>query len=176
VCLGPSLGEFSALVAAGALGFVDAIRLVRLRGLAMQEAVPAGVGAMAAVLGAEPAALEQWCEEASVEGEVVSPANENGGGQIVIAGHVAAVERVITRAKDSRARAMRLNVSAPFHCALMRPAAERVAEALAGVEFTAPQAPVIANVDAAPYPADDRSPQDVRDRLIRQITGRVRWE
>lgn len=176
VLLGHSLGEFSALVAAGAIAFADAVRLVRLRGLAMQEAVPAGVGAMAAVMGAEPAALEQWCEEASVGGEIVSPANENGGGQIVIAGHAAAVERVVARAKDSRAKAMRLNVSAPFHCELMRPAAERVAAALATIDVVAPRAPVIANVDAAPYPTSDSGPQDVRERLVRQITGRVRWE
>lgn len=176
VCLGHSLGEFSALVAAGALGFVDAIRLVRLRGLAMQEAVPAGVGAMAAILGADPAALEQWCEEESVQGEVVSPANENGGGQIVIAGHAGAVERVVARAKDGRARGLRLNVSAPFHCALMRPAADRVAEALAQIDISAPRAPVIANVDAEPYPGGDAGAQEVRDRLVRQITGRVRWE
>ncbi|MBZ5714374.1 ACP S-malonyltransferase [Nannocystis pusilla] len=173
--LGHSLGEFSALVAAGALAFVDAVKLVRLRGLAMQEAVPAGVGAMAAVIGADPLALEQWCEEASAGGEVVSPANENGGGQIVIAGHAAAVERVVARAKESKARAMKLNVSAPFHCALMRPAAERVAEALATMDIAAPRAPVIANVDAEPYPTSG-GPQDVRDRLVRQITGRVRWE
>jgi [acyl-carrier-protein] S-malonyltransferase len=173
--LGHSLGEFSALVAAGALSFRDAVRLVRLRGQAMQEAVPAGVGAMAAVIGAEPAALERWCEEESVGDELVSPANENGGGQIVIAGHAAAVERVVARAKESRAKAMRLNVSAPFHCALMRPAAERVAEALASIDIAAPRAPVIANVDAAPYPTSG-APQEVRDRLVRQITGRVRWE
>ncbi|MCY0990208.1 ACP S-malonyltransferase [Nannocystis sp. ILAH1] len=173
--LGHSLGEFSALVAAGALSFVDAVKLVRLRGLAMQEAVPAGVGAMAAVMGADPAALEQWCEEASVGGQVVSPANENGGGQIVIAGHAAAVERVVARAKEGRAKAMKLNVSAPFHCALMQPAAERVAAALADIAISAPRAPVIANVDAEPYPSTG-DPQAVRDRLVRQITGRVRWE
>ncbi|HEY8378190.1 MAG TPA: ACP S-malonyltransferase [Nannocystis sp.] len=177
VLLGHSLGEFSALVAAGALKFVDAVRLVRLRGLAMQEAVPAGVGAMAAVLGADPAALEQWCEAESTGGELVSPANENGGGQIVIAGHAAAVERVVARAKKSRAKAMRLNVSAPFHCALMRPAADRLAEALAAIDIAAPRAPVIANVDGEPYPSfTEAGPEGVRDRLVRQLTGRVRWE
>lgn len=173
VCLGHSLGEFSALVAAGALAFADAVKLVRLRGQAMQEAVPEGVGAMAAILGADPAELERWCEEESAGGEVVSPANENGGGQIVIAGHAAAVDRVIARAKEGRAKAMRLNVSAPFHCALMRPAAERLAEALASIPLRPLQVPVIANVDASPYDPDGR---DIADRLVRQITGRVRWE
>lgn len=177
VLLGHSLGEFSALVAAGALAFVDAVRLVRLRGLAMQEAVPAGVGAMAAIIGADPAVLEQWCEAESTGGEVVSPANENGGGQVVIAGHTAAVERIVARAKESRAKAMRLNVSAPFHCALMRPAAERLAEALAAVDISAPRAPVIANVDGEPYPSySEHGAQGVRERLVRQLTGRVRWE
>lgn len=172
VCLGHSLGEFSALVAAGALEFADAVRLVRLRGRAMQEAVPAGVGAMAAILGADPAALESWCEEASTGGEIVSPANENGGGQIVIAGHAAAVDRVVARAKEGRAKAMRLNVSAPFHCALMGPAAERLADALASVRIGDLRVPVVANVDAEP----NRDAAGVRERLIRQITGRVRWE
>lgn len=172
VCLGHSLGEFSALVAAGTLAFADAVRLVRLRGLAMQEAVPEGVGAMAAVMGADAEALEGWCDAASVGGEAVSPANENGGGQVVIAGHAAAVDRVIAAAKAARAKAIRLNVSAPFHCALMRPAAERLAAALAGVTLTAPRVPVIGNVDAEP----SRDPQVIRDKLIRQITGRVRWE
>ncbi len=172
VCLGHSLGEFSALVAAGALEFADAVRLVRLRGRAMQDAVPAGVGAMAAILGADPEALEAWCAEESAGGEVVSPANENGGGQIVIAGHGPAVDRVIARAKDNRAKTMRLNVSAPFHCALMGPAAERLADALRTVRIGDLRVPVVANVDAEP----NRDASGVRDRLIRQITGRVRWE
>jgi [acyl-carrier-protein] S-malonyltransferase len=172
VCLGHSLGEFSALVAAGALEFTDAVRLVRLRGRAMQEAVPAGVGAMAAILGADPAAVEAWCAEESAGAEIVSPANENGGGQIVIAGHAPAVDRVVARAKDGRAKAMRLNVSAPFHCALMGPAAERLADALTSVRIGALRVPVIANVDAEP----NSDAAAVRDRLIRQITGRVRWE
>jgi [acyl-carrier-protein] S-malonyltransferase len=173
VCLGHSLGEFSALVAAGALAFADAVRLVRLRGQAMQEAVPEGVGAMAAIMGADPAELEQWCEAERAGGEVVSPANENGGGQIVIAGHAAAVDRVVARAKEGRAKAMRLNVSAPFHCALMRPAADRLAAALASIPLRPLRVPVIANVDAEPYDAEGR---DISDRLVRQITGRVRWE
>lgn len=172
VCLGHSLGEFSALVAAGALEFTDAVRLVRLRGRAMQDAVPAGVGAMAAILGADPEALEAWCAEESAGGEVVSPANENGGGQIVIAGHAPAVDRVIARAKESRAKAMRLNVSAPFHCALMGPAAECLADALSTVRIGDLRVPVVANVDAEP----NSDASAVRDRLIRQITGRVRWE
>jgi [acyl-carrier-protein] S-malonyltransferase len=173
VCLGHSLGEFSALVAAGALAFADAVRLVRLRGLAMQEAVAEGVGAMAAILGGDPLELERWCEAESAGEEVVSPANENGGGQIVIAGHAAAVDRVVARAKESRAKAMRLNVSAPFHCALMRPAADRLAAALASIPLRPLQVPVIANVDAEPYDATGR---DIEGRLVRQITGRVRWE
>lgn len=172
VCLGHSLGEFSALVAAGAFAFADAVRLVRLRGEAMQEAVPTGVGAMAAVMGADAAALEQWCEAASTGGELVSPANENGGGQVVIAGHAAAVDRVIAEAKANRAKALRLNVSAPFHCALMRPAAERLEEALRTVTIASPGVPVIGNVDAEA----STDPQAIRDKLVRQITGRVRWE
>lgn len=172
VCLGHSLGEFSALVAAGALGFVDAVRLVRLRGQAMQEAVPPGVGAMAAIMGASAETVEQWCEESRAEGEIVSPANENGAGQIVVAGHATAIDRLIARAKDGKAKAMRLNVSAPFHCALMQPAAERLAVALAEVDVAPLRVPVIANVDAQA----NTDAQRVRDLLVRQITGRVRWE
>ena len=172
VCLGHSLGEFSALVAAGALDFADAVRLVRLRGQAMQEAVPAGVGAMAAIVGMESEPLTTLCAEASDGDAQVSIANENGGGQIVVAGHAAAVQRLVVAAKAAKARAILLNVSAPFHCALMQPAAERVAAALEHVTVRALEVPVIANVDAEP----NLDPARVKDLLVRQITGRVRWE
>lgn len=172
VCLGHSLGEFSALVAAGALDFADAVRLVRLRGQAMQEAVPAGLGAMAAVVGLEAAPLAALCAEASDARGQVDIANENGGGQIVVAGHAEAVTRLIAAAKAQRARAILLNVSAPFHCSLMRPAAERVAAALEQITIHPLRVPVIANVDAEP----NLEPARVKDLLIRQITGRVRWE
>jgi [acyl-carrier-protein] S-malonyltransferase len=172
VCLGHSLGEFSALVAAGALDFVDAVRLVRLRGQAMQEAVPAGVGAMAAIVGVEAATLEALCAEHSAPGDQVSVANENGGGQLVVAGHSAAVQRLVAQVKANRGKAILLNVSAPFHCSLMQPAAERLAAALEQVHVRPLQVPVIANVDAA---ANEDAAR-VKDLLIRQITGRVRWE
>jgi [acyl-carrier-protein] S-malonyltransferase len=171
VALGHSLGEFSALVAAGALDLRDAVRLVRLRGQAMQEAVPAGSGGMAAIVGLDPEALEALCEEAS-QGQVCSPANENGGGQIVVAGHAEAVGRLVTLAKSRKARAIPLRVSAPFHCALMQPAAERLAEALEGVSMGTMRFPVVANVTAEPN--DD--PARVRALLVRQVTHRVRWE
>jgi [acyl-carrier-protein] S-malonyltransferase len=172
VCLGHSLGEFSALVAAGALDFADAVRLVRLRGQAMQEAVPAGLGAMAAVVGLAAAPLAALCAEASDAAGQVDIANENGGGQIVVAGHASAVARLVAAAKAQRARAILLNVSAPFHCALMRPAAERVAAALEQITIHPLRVPVIANVDAEA----NLEPARVKDLLVRQITGRVRWE
>lgn len=171
MCLGHSLGEFSALVAAGALDFADAVRLVRLRGRAMQEAVPPGQGAMAAVIGLAADRLEQLCEEAA-QGQVVSPANENGGGQIVVAGHAEAVDRLVALAKGEKARAIPLKVSAPFHCALMQPAADRLAEALRDVEVHELRVPVITNVEAEPNADRER----VRDLLVRQVTSRVRWE
>ncbi len=171
VCLGHSLGEFSALVAAGALDFADAVRLVRLRGRAMQEAVPPGVGAMAAVIGMDPEELEALCEQLA-EGQVLAPANENGGGQIVVAGHAEAVARLVDAAKARKARAIPLKVSAPFHCALMAPAAERLAEALEDVAIGPLRVPVVANVDAEPNTDAGR----VKDLLVRQVTGRVRWE
>jgi [acyl-carrier-protein] S-malonyltransferase len=171
VVLGHSLGEFSALVAAGALAFADAVRLVRLRGQAMQDAVPAGTGAMAAVIGLPLAELEALCAEAA-QGEIVSPANENGGGQIVVAGHAAAVDRLVALAKSRKGRAVPLKVSAPFHCALMAPAAERLAEALADVRIGASSVPVITNVEAEPNVDAAR----VKDLLVRQVTHRVRWE
>ncbi len=172
VVLGHSLGEFSALVAAGALAFSDAVKLVRLRGEAMQAAVPPGVGAMAAVIGMEGETLEQLCREASQGAEIVSPANENGGGQIVVAGHAEAVTRLVGLAKEKKARAIPLKVSAPFHCALMQPAADRLAEALADIEVGALQVPVITNVEAEP----NEDPSRVADLLVRQVTHRVKWE
>jgi [acyl-carrier-protein] S-malonyltransferase len=169
---GHSLGEYSALVAAGALRFADAVRLVHLRGKFMQEAVPAGVGAMAAILGLAADEVLAACRE-SAGAEVVSPANLNGGGQVVIAGHKAAVERACAAAKARGAkRAVPLAVSAPFHCALMQPAAERLAAELARVDIAAPEVPVVSNVEAAP----NQDPTRVRDLLARQVTAPVRWE
>ncbi|HWB76843.1 MAG TPA: ACP S-malonyltransferase [Nannocystaceae bacterium] len=169
--LGHSLGEFSALVATGALAFADAVRLVRLRGQAMQEAVPAGAGAMAAIFGVPADELDALCVEAA-QGEVVSAANENGGGQIVVAGNAAAVDRLIALAKSRKARAIPLKVSAPFHCALMQPAAQRLAAALAEVTISPMRRPVITNVDAEPNQDSTR----VADLLVKQVTHRVRWE
>lgn len=171
VALGHSLGEFSALVAVGALRFADAVKLVRIRGEAMQEAVPAGVGAMAAIIGMAPEDVEAVCAEAA-EGEVCSPANLNGGGQIVVAGHAEAVKRLTSLAKSRKARAIPLKVSAPFHCALMQPAADRLATALADIEIGPMSAPVVTNVEAEPN--DD--PSRVKELLVRQVTERVRWE
>lgn len=169
---GHSLGEWSALVAAGAIRFADAVRLTRLRGRAMQDAVPAGVGAMAALLGLAAADVDAVCAEAA-QGEVVAPANLNGAGQIVIAGHKGAVDRAMALAKARGAkRAVALAVSAPFHCALMAPAAERLAEALAGVEVASPSVPVVHNVDAAA----NRDGARIKDLLVRQVTSPVRWE
>ena len=170
--LGHSLGEYSALAAAGALGFADAVRLVRLRGQAMQEAVPAGQGAMAALLGLEADAVRALCEEVA-QGEVCSAANLNGGGQIVVAGTKAAVDRVIATAKSKGAkRAVPLQVSAPFHCALMQPAADRLALALQDVKINALRFPVIANVDAQPNQDAGR----VAALLVKQVTAPVRFE
>ncbi len=169
---GHSLGEYSALVAAGALRFADAVRLVHLRGKFMQEAVPVGVGAMAAILGLGAVEVARICEEVAGD-DVVSPANLNGGGQVVIAGHQAAVERACALAKAQGAkRALPLAVSAPFHCALMRPAAERLARELERVEFAAPAVPVVTNVEAAP----NQNPTRIRELLTRQVTAPVRWE
>lgn len=168
---GHSLGEYSALVAAGALRFADAVPLVRFRAQAMQEAVPAGEGAMAALLGLEIDAVRAACAEAAA-GDVVEAANINAPGQIVIAGAKAAVERAIEVAKTKGAkRAMLLPVSAPFHCALMKPAAERLRERLAQLELVAPQIAVINNVDVAVCD----SPDAIRDALVRQAFSPVRW-
>ncbi|WP_050416438.1 ACP S-malonyltransferase [Azoarcus sp. CIB] len=168
---GHSLGEYSALVAAGAMAFSDAVPLVRFRAQAMQEAVPAGEGGMAALLGLEVDAVREACAEAA-QGEVVEAANLNAPGQIVIAGAKGAVERAIEAAKARGAkRAMLLPVSAPFHCALMKPAAERLAERLASVTIGKPEIAVINNVDVAVY--DD--PARIRDALVRQAFSPVRW-
>lgn len=168
---GHSLGEYSALVAAGALGFAEAVKLVRLRAQAMQEAVPQGEGAMAALLGLDEAQAIEACAEAA-QGDVVSAANLNSPGQIVIAGSKAAVERAIVTAKARGAkRAVLLPVSAPFHCALMKPAAERLEQALAGIEVRVPTIPVLNNVDVA---VEDQ-PERIKDALVRQAYSPVRW-
>lgn len=169
---GHSLGEYSAHVAAGTLAFADAVRLVRNRGRYMQEAVPVGQGAMAAILGLDEAGVAQACREAA-EGEVVSSANLNAPGQIVIAGTAAAVARAGERAKALGAkRAIPLQVSAPFHCALMKPAEERLAPELRAAASQDPRIPVVANVDAEPK----RSASASIDALIRQVSSPVRWE
>jgi [acyl-carrier-protein] S-malonyltransferase len=168
---GHSLGEYSALVAAGAMAFADAVPLVRFRAQAMQEAVPAGEGAMAALLGLDVEAVREACAEAA-QGGVVEAANLNAPGQIVIAGSKAAVERAVDLAKAKGAkRAVLLPVSAPFHCALMRPAAERLAERLAAVKINVPAIDVVNNVDVAVY--DDA--EKIRDALVRQAFSPVRW-
>ncbi|MDT7779622.1 MAG: [acyl-carrier-protein] S-malonyltransferase [Acidobacteriota bacterium] len=169
---GHSLGEYSALVAAGALSLRDAVQIVRKRGSYMQEAVPVGVGAMAAVLGSDIETVESVCAEALREGEVCSPANINSPGQIVIAGSAAAVERAGALLKERGAkRVIPLKVSAPFHCALMLPAQERLAADLERVEFKDLSVPLVTNVDAALI----RSGAQARDSLIRQVSSPVRW-
>lgn len=172
VCVaGHSLGEYSALAAAGALSVGDAVALVRLRGAAMQRAVPEGYGAMLAVIGADPAAVEQLCEQARQD-QVLSAANFNSPGQIVVAGHAEAVARAQVLAKERKLRAIPLKVSAPFHCALMRPAAEELRTALTDIHFTPLRFPVIANVDAEPYAEASL----VADKLVAQVDGAVRWD
>lgn len=169
---GHSLGEYSALVAARALSLSDAVRLVRKRGQYMQEAVPVGVGAMAALLGGEPGAAEAICREAA-QGEVCSPANLNSPGQIVIAGHATAVARAAEIApKHGVRRVVMLNVSAPFHCALMQPAAERLARDLAEMEIRIAEIPVVRNVDGVAV----TDAATIRDGLTRQVVSPVRWE
>jgi len=169
--LGHSLGEYSALVAAGALRLEDAVRVVHLRGRAMQQAVPEGVGAMAAVLGGDADAVQALCRDAA-EGEVCQAANFNAPGQIVIAGHAAAIARASALASQRKLKAKALNVSAPFHCALMAPAARALAEALRGVEIGALSFPVICNVDAEP----NSDAAQVSERLVRQVDSPVLWE
>jgi len=168
---GHSLGEYSALVAAGALQLADAVRTVRARGRYMQEAVPVGTGAMAAILGLELDAVKSGCDEAA-QGQVCSPANINSPGQIVIAGDTAAIDRAILILKDRGAkRALKLNVSAPFHCALMKPAQDRLAADLQQVEFDDLKVPVVTNVDAVTVDRGDQA----RESLVRQVSQPVRW-
>lgn len=168
---GHSLGEYSALAAAGSLSVADAARLLRIRGDAMQSAVPVGEGAMAAILGLELAQVESLAVEASEAG-VCDVANDNGPGQVVVSGSKAGVEKAAELAKALGARrALMLPVSAPFHCSLMQPAADRMAEALAEVTLTAPCVPLIANVLAVPI----SDPDEIRTHLVAQVTGRVRW-
>jgi [acyl-carrier-protein] S-malonyltransferase len=169
---GHSLGEYSALVAAGTLDLAEAVVTVRRRGEYMQEAVPVGEGAMAAILALDLAAVETACREAA-QGQVVAPANINGPGQVVIAGHTAAVERAMWACKSAGAkRAVRLAVSAPFHCALMMPAQERLAADLARLSFRDPRVPLVNNVDARPV----RSADACREGLVRQVSSPVRWQ
>lgn len=168
---GHSLGEYSALAAAGALDIADAARLLRIRGLAMQKAVPVGTGGMAALLGMSFEDAVAVAAEAA-QGQVCQAANDNGGGQVVVSGHKEAVERAIEIAKGRGAkRAMLLPVSAPFHCSLMQPAADAMAEALAKVNVKAPVVPVVANVLARPI----SDPAEIVKRLVEQVTGTVRW-
>jgi [acyl-carrier-protein] S-malonyltransferase len=169
---GHSLGEYSALVAAGSLSLEEAVGLVRKRGQYMQEAVPLGQGAMAALLGMEAASVEEVCREAA-QGEVVSPANFNSPGQVVISGQKGAVERAVALARGRGAkRAIMLNVSAPFHCTLMKPAQERLERDLDGASICDPKIPLANNVDAELV----RSAEQVREGLKRQVTAPVRWE
>ena len=169
---GHSLGEYSALVAAGCLRLEDAVGLVRNRGRYMQEAVPVGEGAMAAILGLGSAEVEAVCKEAA-EGQVVEAANLNAPGQTVIAGHAVAVERASAKAKERGAkRVIPLSVSAPFHCRLMKPAEKRLQQDFSGVAFSDLRMPLISNVDAAPV----RTGAEAMDALIRQVSSPVRWE
>ncbi len=169
---GHSLGEYSALVAAGVIGFSDALRAVRLRGNAMQEAVPVGEGAMAAIVGLEPAAVEKLCAESRTSGEVLVPANFNATDQTVVSGHKIAVDRLVGLAPKAGARkALLLSVSAPFHSPLMEPAAERMEEFLEGVRFRDPAFPVVANADASPV----RDGESARRTLVAQVASPVRW-
>jgi [acyl-carrier-protein] S-malonyltransferase len=169
---GHSLGEYSALVCAGGLAFADAVRVVRQRGIFMQEAVPVGTGSMAAILGLGLDDLAVVCSDAA-QGQVVAPANFNSDGQVVIAGHTEAVDRAIVLAKEKGAkRALPLPVSAPFHCSLMVPAGERLATVLDDIEVGAMTLPVIANVEAAP----NQDPARVRELLVKQVSAPVRWQ
>ena len=168
---GHSLGEYSALAASGAISVADTARLLHIRGAAMQEAVPVGVGAMAALLGLDFAAVQEVASQAA-QGEVCQAANDNDPGQVVVSGHKAAVERACEIAKDRGARrAVMLPVSAPFHCALMQPAAEVMQAALADVKIHAPKVALVANVKAAAV----TDPAEIRKLLVDQVTGSVRW-
>ena len=169
---GHSLGEYAALTAGGALKLEDTARLLKLRGQAMQRAVPVGVGAMAALLGLDFDAVIAIAADASGDGEIVGAANDNANGQVVISGHATAVERAIELAKERGAkRAMPLPVSATFHCALMQPAADEMQAALAAVDIQSPRVQIIANVTAGPV----SDPDAIRKLLVEQITGSVRW-
>ncbi len=172
VC-GHSLGEYTALAAVDALSLTDAVLVVQARGRFMQDAVPAGTGAMAAVLGLDDAVIERICAEVALElGQVVEAVNYNAPGQLVIAGHATAIEATLPRLKDAGAkRALTLPVSAPFHCALMRPAAERLAERLAEVTIHAPKVPVVQNVSMQP----ETDPAIIREQLVSQTFSPVRW-
>ena len=171
VVAGHSLGEYTALVAAGALDFADAVKLVRLRAELMQSAVPQGVGAMAAILGLEDEQVKAICAEAA-QGEVVEAVNFNSPGQVVIAGNTAAVERAMAAAKEAGAkRALPLPVSVPSHCSLMKPAAEKLAEALKDITIKQPQIRVIHNADVASYDDADK----IKDALVRQLYSPVHW-
>jgi [acyl-carrier-protein] S-malonyltransferase len=168
---GHSLGEYSALAAAGSISIGDTARLLRIRGKAMQEAVPVGVGAMAALLGLDFAAVKAVAKEAA-QGQVCQAANDNDPGQVVVSGHREAVERAIEIAKAAGAkRAVLLPVSAPFHCSLMKPAAAVMANALDDVDISAPSVPLVANVEAAAV----SDPETIRSLLVEQVTGSVRW-
>jgi [acyl-carrier-protein] S-malonyltransferase len=171
---GHSLGEYSALVAAGALKLSDAVRTVRARGRYMQDAVPVGTGAMAAVIGGELSEIQRACEDASgpsFNGQVCSVANINSPGQVVIAGNTEAIDRALELLKDSAKRLTKLKVSAPFHCALMKPAQDRLASDLERLTFNEPAIPVVTNVDARVT----REPDLLRDSLVRQVSSPVRW-
>ncbi|ANI83490.1 ACP S-malonyltransferase [Kosakonia oryzae] len=168
---GHSLGEYSALVCAGVIAFADAVRLVELRGKFMQEAVPEGTGAMSAIIGLDDESIAKACETAA-EGQIVSPVNYNSPGQVVIAGHKEAVERAGAACKAAGAkRALPLPVSVPSHCALMKPAAEKLAVELNAITFNAPQIPVINNVDVK----CETSPEAIRSALVRQLYSPVQW-
>jgi [acyl-carrier-protein] S-malonyltransferase len=168
---GHSLGEYSALAAAGSLSIADTARLLRIRGLAMQKAVPVGIGAMAALLGLEFDIVQAVAGEAA-QGQVCQAANDNGGGQVVVSGDKAAVERAVEIARGRGAkRAMMLPVSAPFHCALMRPAADAMEQALAKVTMRRPTPPLVANVTASAVV----DPAEIARRLVEQVTATVRW-
>jgi len=171
VLAGHSLGEYSALVCAGVIDFIDAVKLVELRGQLMQQAVPAGSGAMYAIIGLDNESIAKACEEAA-QGEIVSPVNYNSPGQVVIAGSKAAVERAAALCKDNGAKmAVALPVSVPSHCELMRPAAEKLASALEAIEFKTPKVKVINNVDVA----SPETATEIKDALVRQLYCPVRW-
>ncbi|MFT3700359.1 MAG: ACP S-malonyltransferase [Kofleriaceae bacterium] len=170
---GHSLGEWSALVAAGALSLKDAVRLTNLRGQYMQDAVPVGQGAMAALIGLDLEKTKALCEQSSQPGEPVEPANMNGAGQIVISGHINAVDRAIAGSRNAGAKlAKKLPVSAPFHCSMMKPAADRLEAAMVGLTINKPSVPVIANVTAEPT----QDPATIHKLLVQQVTAPVRWE